>query len=80
MMQAADARQQDQMRRLARLEGNRPHCAFKELGTTAAAGWAYDFGKGRVCYLGPGHLLMALWNPEYEKIQRNAARWLLRET
>jgi type 1 glutamine amidotransferase len=59
---------------------NEDGLAFKELGTTAAAGWAYDFGKGRVCYLGPGHLLMALWNPEYEKIQRNAARWLLRET
>lgn len=52
---------------------------WKDLGTTSAAGWAYDFGKGRVCYLAPGHLISALWNPEYEKIQQNAARWLLKQ-
>jgi hypothetical protein len=49
------------------------------LGTTAAAGWAYDYGKGRVCYLAPGHLLTDLWNPEYEKLQKNAVKWLLRQ-
>src|SRR5258708_799248 len=49
------------------------------LGTTAAAGWAYDYGKGRVCYLAPGHLLTDLWNPEYEKLQKNAVTWLLRQ-
>jgi hypothetical protein len=52
---------------------------FRDLGATAAAGWAYDYGKGRVCYLAPGHLITAMWNPEYEKIQQNAVRWLLRE-
>lgn len=52
---------------------------YKEFGTSSAAGWAYDLGKGRVCYLAPGHLITAMWNPEYEKIQKNAARWLLRE-
>ena len=40
--------------------------------------WAYDYGKGRVCYLAPGHLLTVLWNPEYVKLQKNAVRWLLR--
>jgi hypothetical protein len=49
------------------------------LGTTAPAGWAYDYGKGRVCYLAPGHLLTDLWNPEYEKLQKNAVKWLLRQ-
>ncbi|MCG8653345.1 MAG: ThuA domain-containing protein, partial [Pirellulales bacterium] len=52
---------------------------YREHGTTAAAGWAYDYGKGRVVYLGPGHLITAMWNPEYEKLQRNAMRWLLRK-
>ena len=52
--------------------------AFKELGTRCEAAWAYDYGQGRVCYLAPGHTIPALWNPEYEKLQRNAARWLLR--
>lgn len=51
----------------------------KNLGTSSAAGWAYDYGKGRVCYLAPGHVITALWNPEYEKLQQNAAKWLLRK-
>ena len=52
---------------------------FRDLGAKSAAGWAYDYGKGRVCYLAPGHLLVDLWNPEYEKLQKNAVRWLLRQ-
>ena len=46
---------------------------------TAEAVWAYDYGNGRVCFMAPGHLISVLWNPEYEKMQRNAAKWLLRE-
>lgn len=53
---------------------------FRDLGTTAAAGWAFDYGSGRVAYFSPGHLITAMWNPEYEKIQKNAVRWLLRQT
>jgi type 1 glutamine amidotransferase len=52
---------------------------FKDLGASSAAGWAYDYGKGRVCYLAPGHVITALWNPEYETLQKNAVRWLLRQ-
>jgi type 1 glutamine amidotransferase len=51
----------------------------KNLGNSSPAGWAYDYGKGRVCYLAPGHVITALWNPEYEKLQKNAVRWLLRQ-
>ncbi|MBL8220767.1 MAG: ThuA domain-containing protein, partial [Bryobacterales bacterium] len=51
---------------------------YNKQGATAPGGWAYDLGKGRVCYLSPGHLLMVLWNPEYIKLQQNAVRWLLR--
>jgi type 1 glutamine amidotransferase len=53
---------------------------FKDLGTSSAAGWAYEYGKGRVCYMAPGHVITSLWNPEYEKLQKNAVRWLLRQT
>lgn len=53
---------------------------WKDLGTTSVAGWAYEYGKGRVCYLAPGHLISALWNPEYVKIQQNAVKWLLRQS
>ena len=52
---------------------------FGELGTSCEAGWAFDYGRGWVCYLSPGHTIPALWNPEYVKIQQHAVRWLLRE-
>jgi len=50
----------------------------KDLGARAIAGWAYDFGKGRVVFTAVGHTLHALWQPEYFKLQKNAVRWLLR--
>lgn len=53
---------------------------YNKQGATAPAGWAYDLGKGRVCYLSPGHLLNVIWNPEYVKLQQNAVRWLLRKS
>jgi type 1 glutamine amidotransferase len=59
---------------------NEDGLTYKDLGTTSAAGWAYDYGKDRVCYLAPGHMLTDLWNPEYEKLQKNAVRWLLRQS
>jgi type 1 glutamine amidotransferase len=52
---------------------------YRNQGVTAPGGWAYDYGKGRVCYLSPGHLLTVLWNPEYVKLQHNAVNWLLRQ-
>jgi hypothetical protein len=58
---------------------NEDGLTWRDAGASSVAGWAYDYGKGRVCYLAPGHVITALWNPEYEKIQRNAVRWLLRE-
>jgi len=50
----------------------------KDLGAKTIAGWAYDFGKGRVVFTAAGHTLHALWQPEYFKLQKNAVRWLLR--
>jgi type 1 glutamine amidotransferase len=47
---------------------------------TAESVWAYDYGKGRVCFMAPGHMIVVLWNPEYIKMQHNAAKWLLHET
>src|SRR5687767_698656 len=52
---------------------------YNKQGATAPGGWSYDYGKGHVCYLSPGHMLMVLWNPEYIKLQQNAVRWLLRK-
>jgi hypothetical protein len=57
---------------------NEDGLTYRDLGAKAHGGWAYDYGKGRVCYFSPGHLLTVLWNPEYVKLQHNAVRWLLR--
>lgn len=58
---------------------NEDGLTYRNLGSECEAGWAYDYGKGRICYLAPGHMIVDLWNPEYEKLQRNAVRWLLRQ-
>jgi len=61
-------------------DGLRHSYKGKDMGTTAPAVWAYEYGKGRVCYLEPGHLLTAHWNPMYKKLKHNAVRWLLRQS
>jgi len=47
-------------------------------GATCEACWAYDYGRGRVCFMAPGHTIPSFWNPEYIKLQKNALKWLLR--
>ena len=47
---------------------------------TSESIWAYDYGKGRVCFMAPGHMITVLWNPEYIKMQKNAVKWLLHES
>lgn len=44
-------------------------------GVVGAAGWAYESGRGRVCYLANGHTREALTHPEFQKLLRNAAIW-----
>jgi hypothetical protein len=53
---------------------------YRGHGPKSLGGWSFEYGKGRVCYLSPGHLLSVLWNPEYVKLQHNAVRWLLRQS
>ena len=45
---------------------------------SAPAGWWREMGKGRFCYLAPGHTPEALDHPMMQRLMRNAARWLLR--
>ena len=59
---------------------NEEGLTYGKQGATAPGGWSYDYGKGRICYLSPGHLLTVLWNPEYIKLQQNAVRWLMRKS
>ncbi|MBM3855745.1 MAG: ThuA domain-containing protein [Verrucomicrobia bacterium] len=49
-------------------------------GSSAVAGWAYAYGRGRVCYLAPGHTLAEHLHPEVTRLQQNAVHWLLRDT
>jgi hypothetical protein len=59
---------------------NEDGLTYESYGSTAPGGWAYDYGKGRVCYMSPGHMLSDLWNPMYVKLQQNAVRWIMRKT
>src|SRR3954447_18917996 len=52
---------------------------FQKLGTKATAGWAYDYGKGRVVFTSVGHTIHALNQPEHMKLQRRAIQWLMKE-
>jgi type 1 glutamine amidotransferase len=52
---------------------------YQNLGAKSIAGWAYDYGKGRVVFTSPGHTIHALWAPEYLKLQKRAVQWLLKE-
>jgi type 1 glutamine amidotransferase len=52
---------------------------YENLGAKSIAGWAYDYGRGRVVFTSPGHTIHALWVPEYLKLQRRAVQWLLKE-
>jgi type 1 glutamine amidotransferase len=47
-------------------------------GRQSAAGWAYDYGKGRVVYLANGHTIEVHRHPQFVQLKRNAIRWLLR--
>lgn len=52
---------------------------FENYGAKSIAGWAYDYGRGRVVFTSVGHTIHALWAPEYLKIQRRAIQWLLKQ-
>ena len=52
---------------------------YQNLGAKSPAGWAYDYGKGRVVFTSVGHTIHALWAPEHIKLQKRAVKWLFRE-
>jgi len=51
----------------------------KKLGAKSPAGWAYDYGKGRVVFTAVGHTVHAMWNPQYVELQKRSIRWLLKQ-
>lgn len=53
---------------------------YENLGTKSVAGWAYEYGKGRVVFTAVGHTNHAMWAPSYLRLQKQAVDWLLRRT
>jgi type 1 glutamine amidotransferase len=51
----------------------------RKLGRKSPAGWAYDYGKGRVVFTAVGHTVHAMWNPQYVELQKRSIRWLLKQ-
>jgi hypothetical protein len=58
---------------------NRDGLTYNGRGTKSPAGWAYDYGKGRVVFTAVGHTIHAMWNPQYLELQKRSVRWLLKE-
>jgi type 1 glutamine amidotransferase len=48
-------------------------------GSKSIAGWAYDYGSGRVVYTAVGHTIHAMWAPQYFEIQKRSVKWLLKQ-
>lgn len=53
--------------------------SYESHGTRSIAGWAYEYGKGRVVFTAVGHTIHALWNPQHIQLQQQAIRWLLKQ-
>lgn len=52
---------------------------FGKHGTKSVAGWAYDYGKGRVVFTSVGHTIHALWAGGHTQMQKRAVQWLLKD-
>ena len=48
-------------------------------GKTAAAGWCYEPGQGRLAHLASGHTRESLEHPMFQRLLVNSMRWLLRQ-
>ena len=52
---------------------------YENHGKKSPAGWAYEYGKGRVVFTAVGHTNHAMWVPAYFELQKRAVQWLLRQ-
>jgi len=52
---------------------------YENHGKKSVAGWAYDYGKGRVVFTAVGHTNHAMWIPAHFELQKRAVRWLLKQ-
>jgi type 1 glutamine amidotransferase len=52
---------------------------YENHGRKSVAGWAYEYGKGRVVFTAVGHTIHAMWVPAYFELQKRAVKWLLKQ-
>jgi len=52
---------------------------YENHGKKSVAGWAYDYGQGRVVFTAVGHTNHAMWIPAHFELQKRAVRWLLKQ-
>jgi hypothetical protein len=52
---------------------------YEDHGKKSVAGWAYEYGKGRVVFTAVGHTNHAMWVPAYFEMQKRAVQWLLKQ-
>jgi type 1 glutamine amidotransferase len=52
---------------------------YEDHGKKSVAGWAYEYGKGRVVFTAVGHTNHAMWVPAHFELQKRAVRWLLKQ-
>jgi len=52
---------------------------YEDHGTKSVAGWAYEYGNGRVVFTAIGHTNHAMWIPAHFELQKRAVRWLLKQ-
>lgn len=68
---------------MSKYYGDREHLLMRNISDankSAPAGWWREIGKGRFCYLAPGHTPEALGHPMMERLIRNSLRWLTQQT
>lgn len=51
---------------------------INEDGRAGVAGFEHELGKGRICYLAPGHTREAMEHPMFQRLMANAMRWCVR--
>lgn len=52
---------------------------YENHGMKSVAGWAYEYGHGRVVFTAVGHTNHAMWVPAYFELQKRAVQWLLKQ-
>ncbi len=52
---------------------------YENHGKRSVAGWAYEYGKGRVVFTAVGHTNHAMWVPAHFELQKRAVHWLLHQ-